>query len=239
MLLPAPRGGWEERSWASTPSQSAVLHEGRGAQSPCHYSVSPPSAQRPSCGGRAWHQIFSSCNSSDVLQLMGKKQGRRDICVPQSSHCQKWCFAKTPWQPSSTTRHLIFMHLSNAHQSLIFCFGTTTWVLLLPSCTSVLLKSACCDMKWKLPKADVAGECWASGSKPKQNLVNALKKKIYKFPRDPSDFNSWGTFCLPVGAVWVLKGGLFRIPLPQPPKFQTFSDDLVQILMSECYFRVC
>ena len=138
----------------------------------------PP--RNPAVRGHAWHQIFSSCNSSDVLQLMGKKQGRREICVPQSSHCQKWCFVKTPWQPS-TTRHLIFMHLSNAHQSLIFCFGTTTWVLLLPSCTSVLLKSACCDTKWKFPKADVAGKCWASGSKPKQNLVNALKEKSINF----------------------------------------------------------
>ena len=197
----------------------------------------PP--RNPTVRGYAWHQIFSSRNPSDVLCLMGKKQGKREICVPRNSHSQKRCFAKTPWQPSpSTTRDLIFMHLSNAHQSLIFCFGTTTWVLLPPSCASVLLKSACYDAKWNFPKADVAGECWASEGNPKQNLVNALKK-IYKFPRDPSDFNSWGTSCPPVGAVWELKGGLFRIPPPQPPpKFQTFSDDLVQVLMSECYFSV-
>lgn len=130
MLSPAP-WGWEERSWAPTPSQSAVLHERRGTQHPCHYRMSPPSAQKPNCEGICLTPNFLFPQPFRCSLPNGEKQAKREICVPRNSHSQKWCFAKTPWQPSSpTTRDLIFMRLSNAHQSLIFCFGTTTWVLL-------------------------------------------------------------------------------------------------------------
>lgn len=164
MLLPAPWGvGGEELGPYHLPECSAAWKKG-DPESLSLLDVPTICPETQLWGGMLDTRFFSSRNPSDVLCLMGKKQGKREICVPWNSHSQKWCFAKTPWQPSSsTTRDLIFMHLSNAHQSLIFCFGTTTWVLLPPPCASVFLKSACCDMKWKFPKADVAGECWASG----------------------------------------------------------------------------
>lgn len=151
MLLPAPCGvGGKELSHPQ--SCCGTWRKGDLESLPLHDVFSTP-FKNPALKGYPWPQIFSVRDSSDVLCVMEKKQGKGKICVPQNYRFQWWCFAKMPWQLSSSNAwDLTFVHLSNAHQSLIFYFGTTAWVLLPPSWASVLLKTACSNMKWKFPR---------------------------------------------------------------------------------------
>lgn len=85
MLSPAP-WGWEERSWAPTPSQSAVLHERRGTQHPCHYRMSPPSAQKPNCEGICLTPNFLFPQPFRCSLPNGEKAGKEgNLCTTKFS----------------------------------------------------------------------------------------------------------------------------------------------------------
>lgn len=140
MLLPAPCGVGGEA--LSHPQSSRGAWENGDPESLPLYDI--PST--PSNKAYPWHQVFSFHNSPDVLCQMEKK-GKfmyRRILILSSGVLQK-CHGNFPLQILGI-------------QSLIFHFETLTWVLLLPSWASVLLKHACSNMKWKFPQVDVAAQ---------------------------------------------------------------------------------